>query len=181
MIDGLDRLRHDTVVGGDDQHDDVGDLGAALTHLGERCVARGVDEGDLAAVALDHVGTDVLGDAAGLAGHDVGVADAVEQRGLAVVDVTHDGDDGGANALHRLVVVVTVVEHRLQLELFLLTGLDQQHFGADLEREQLHLLVGERHRRSDHLAVLQQEADDIGRSAVQLRERTPVPIRRVRR
>ena len=39
------------------------------------------------------VGTDVLRDAAVLARDDVGVADRVEQLGLAVVDVTHDGDD----------------------------------------------------------------------------------------
>ena len=42
---------------------------------------------------LDLVGADVLGDAAGLAGDDVGLADRVEQRRLAVVDVAHDGDD----------------------------------------------------------------------------------------
>ena len=41
----------------------------------------------------DLVGADVLGDAARLARGDVGLADRVEQRGLAVVDVTHDGDD----------------------------------------------------------------------------------------
>jgi hypothetical protein len=35
----------------------------------------------------------MLGDAAGFARHDIGVADGVEQRGLAVVDVTHDGHD----------------------------------------------------------------------------------------
>ena len=35
----------------------------------------------------------MLGDAARLARHDVGVADRVEQRSLAVVDVAHDGDD----------------------------------------------------------------------------------------
>ena len=39
------------------------------------------------------VGADVLGDAAGLALGHVGLADGVEQRGLAVVDVAHDGDD----------------------------------------------------------------------------------------
>ena len=42
----------------------------------------------------DLVGADVLGDATGLARDDVGVAQLVEQPGLAVVDVTHDGDDG---------------------------------------------------------------------------------------
>ena len=35
----------------------------------------------------------MLGDAAGLAGDDVGLAHRVEQRGLAVVDMAHDGDD----------------------------------------------------------------------------------------
>ena len=76
---------------------------------------------------------------------------------------------GARGDLQRLVVVVAVVEHRLQLELFLLAGLDQQHLGADLECEQLHLLVGQGHGGRDHLAVLQQEADDVGRGAVQLR------------
>ena len=50
----------------------------------------------LAARQLDVVGADVLGDAARLAGDDVGLADVVEQRGLAVVDVAHDGHDRGA-------------------------------------------------------------------------------------
>ena len=45
------------------------------------------------AVLDDLVGADVLGDATGLAGDHVGVADLVEQLRLAVVDVAHDGDD----------------------------------------------------------------------------------------
>ena len=39
------------------------------------------------------VRADVLGDAARLARGDAGLADVVQQRGLAVVDVAHDGDD----------------------------------------------------------------------------------------
>ena len=70
VVERLDRLRHDAVVGRDHQHDDVGDLRAAGTHGGERLVTRGVDEGDRPLVALqlgdDLVGTDVLGDATGL-------------------------------------------------------------------------------------------------------------------
>ena len=69
------------------------DLGAAGAHRGEGGVAGRVDEGDLVAVLLDLIGADMLGDAAGFAGDDIGVADRVEQRGLAVVDVAHDGDD----------------------------------------------------------------------------------------
>ena len=44
-------------------------------------------------VVADLVGADVLGDAAGLALGDLGLAHRVEQRGLAVVDVAHDRDD----------------------------------------------------------------------------------------
>ena len=92
VVDGLDRLRHDAVVGRDHQHDDVGHLGAAGAHGGERLVAGRVEEGDAPAVHVDGVGADVLRDAAGLAGGDVGLADGVEQRRLAVVDVAHDRD-----------------------------------------------------------------------------------------
>ena len=94
VADRLDRLRHDLVVGRDDEDDDVGDLGAAGAHGGERLVARRVEEGDRLAARQRHVvRADVLRDAARLAGDDVGLPDVVEQRRLAVVDVAHDGDD----------------------------------------------------------------------------------------
>ena len=94
VIDGLDRLRHDSVVGGHHQHDDIGHIGAARAHLGEGGVARRIDEGDLLAVGPRHlIGADMLGDAAGLMHRDIGLADRIEQRGLAVVDMAHDGDD----------------------------------------------------------------------------------------
>ena len=92
VVDGLDRLRHDAVVGRHHDHGDVGDLGAAGAHGGERLVARGVEEGDLPAVVVHLVGADVLGDAAGLARRDLGGADRVEERRLAVVDVAHHRD-----------------------------------------------------------------------------------------
>src|SRR5581483_92314 len=46
VIDRFDRLRHHTVVGGNDQHGDVRNLGAAGAHGGERLVAGRVEEGD---------------------------------------------------------------------------------------------------------------------------------------
>ena len=105
VIDGLDRLRHDPVVGGDHQHDDVGHVGTARAHFGERGVARRVEERDpVAALGLHLIAADVLGDAAGLALHDIGAAQRVEQRGLAMVDVAHDGDDRRTR-LERLVRV----------------------------------------------------------------------------
>ena len=167
MVDRLDRLRHDAVVGGDHQDHDVGRVGTTSTHLRERGVTRRVEERDRTVLVLHLVGTDVLRDATRLAVDDVGAADVVEQRGLAVVDVTHHRDDRRTGLLE--FVVVGIVEQLLQFDLLLLTGLDEQDLCADLEREQFHLLVGERHRRRDHLTVVEQEPHDVGRRAVQLR------------
>ena len=93
----------------------------------------------------------------------------VEQRGLAVVDVAHDGDDRRARLEQRVVFfVVVVAEQRLQLELCLLAGLDEQHLGAERLGDQLDHLVGQRLRAGDHLARVEQEAHEVGGGAVQL-------------
>ncbi len=94
--DGLDGLRHHAVVGGDDQDDDIGDVGASGAHRGKRLVSRCVNERDRAAVGLDLIGANVLGDATAFGIDDVRLANAVQERCLAVVDVAQDRDDGGA-------------------------------------------------------------------------------------
>ena len=105
VIDRLDGLRHHAVVGRDHQDHEVGDLGAARAHRREGGVAGRVDEGDLAALRRGHlIGADVLGDAAGFAAHHVGLPDRIEQRGLAVVDVAHDGHDRRARQQRRGIV-----------------------------------------------------------------------------
>ena len=98
VVDRLGRLRHHAVVGRDDDHGDVGHLRAARAHGGECLVARRVEKRhDLVAV-VHLVRADVLGDPSGLAGRDLGLADRVEQRGLAVVDVAHDASRPAAAA-----------------------------------------------------------------------------------
>ena len=135
VVERLDRLRHDAVVGRDHQHHDVGGLGTAGTHGGERLVTRGVDEGDRPVLALvldvHLVGADVLGDAAGLTLGHLRLADRVEQLGLAVVDVTHDGHDRrpGDQALLVDVLVEVDVEPGEQLAVLLL-GADDLHVEA---------------------------------------------------
>ena len=96
VVDGFQGLRHDAVVRRHHQDDDIGHLGAAGAHAGERFVTGGVDEDDLLAIHVHLVSADVLRDAAGFASRDIGFADGVEQRGLAVIDVAHDGDHGRA-------------------------------------------------------------------------------------
>ena len=96
VVDRLPGLGHDAFLGGDDEDDDVGDLGSAGPELGEGLVARRVDEGDRFLVDGDLVGADVLGDSARFLVDEVGLADGVEQGRFAVIDVAHDGDDGRA-------------------------------------------------------------------------------------
>ena len=100
VVDGFEGLRHHAVVGRHHQHHDVGDLGSAGSHAGERFMAGRVDEDDFAAVLLDVIGADVLRDPAGFLRGHVGEANGVQQRGLAVIDVAHDGDHG--RALHTI-------------------------------------------------------------------------------
>ncbi len=99
VIDGFQRLRHHAVVSRNHQHDDVRDLRSASTHAGKRFVTRRVEEDDLAPEGRrvgvgdrNFVGADVLRDAAGFAFSDVGRTNRVEQAGLAMIDVAHDGD-----------------------------------------------------------------------------------------
>ena len=167
--DRFHRLRHHTVVGRDHEDRDVGDLRAARTHRGERFVARRVDERDATIAAIDLVRADRLRDATGFARDDVRVTDGVEQRGLAVVDVTHDGDDRRARLEQRVVFIVVVVtgEQREQLDLLFGTGLDEQHLRAERLRDQLDHLVGERRGGRDHLARLEQQAHEVGGRPVQ--------------
>src|SRR3954471_6605716 len=169
VVERLDRLRHDAVVGGHDQHHDVGDLGATGTHRGERLVTRGVDEGDRTLVALqlgdDLVGADVLGDATGLAGGDVGVPQRVQELGLPVVDVTHDGHDRRTDvpvALVALLVTEGEVEGLEELAVLVL-GADDLDDPAALGTAQLQRLVVDRLRGGDHLAQVEQGGDQRGR------------------
>jgi hypothetical protein len=174
VVDGLHRLRHDAVVGRDHQDRDIGGLRATGTHRGERFVARGVDEGDrpLAAVVLDGnlVGTDVLGDAAGLALADAGVADGVQQSGLAVVHVTHDGDDRWSLLeilLAAFVLAVGEVEGFEKLTILVLRTDDLDDV-IHLAAEQFEGLVADGLRGSHHLAEIEQRLHQCCRIRVDL-------------
>src|SRR4051794_15601950 len=171
VVERLDRLRHDAVVGSDHQDDDVGHLGPTGTHRGERLVTRSVDEGDrpllLIELGDDLVRADVLGDAAGLPRHHVGVADGVQQLGLAVVDVTHDGDHGRTDlpVLGVALVAEGEVEGLEQLAVLVL-GADHLDVPADLGTEQLQRLLVHRLRGGDHLAQVEQGGHQRGRLRV---------------
>ncbi len=93
----LARLRHDPVVGSDDEHDEIDAAGAGQHRAHQLLVAGHVDEAERVAVLVTLVGeAEVDRDAALLLlrqaiGVDAG--ERLDQRGLAVVDVPRGGDD----------------------------------------------------------------------------------------
>ena len=156
VVDGLDGLRLDAVLRRNDEDRNIRDHRAAGTHGGKGLMARGIEEGDGLALDLHLIGADVLGNAAGLAGGNVCVADIVEKARLAVVDVTHDNDDRRAGL--ELVGAVLVIVDELFLD-------RDDNFLFDLAAE----LLGNEGRgvEVDHLgegshhAVFHQALDDL--------------------
>ena len=96
----LARLRHDPVVGCNDQDDEVDAGGAGQHVVHEALVARHIDEADDLAARARPVGkAEVDGDAARLLLLEpVGIhaGQLAHQRGLAVIDVAGGADDHGA-------------------------------------------------------------------------------------
>ncbi len=93
-------------------------------------------------------------------------ADGVEQRSLAVVDVTHDGDDGRA---HDLDHAGGVFEEALDGFVFeLLFNRDDLGVGAELARDILYQLAFERLVDGDEHALHQQHCDQILAAHVEL-------------
>ena len=77
MRNGFDGLRHDSIVGRDNQDDDICCLGTTGPHGGEGFLARGVEEDDFAPRGVHCIGADVLRDATGFALRDIGGADSI--------------------------------------------------------------------------------------------------------
>ena len=167
VVDCFERLRHHAVVRRDHDDDDIRDLRAACTHAGEGLVTRGIEEDDLAAECrrvllgdADLVGTDVLRDATGLAGGDVGFADRIQQRGLAVIDVTHDSDDRWTHDFDLADVLLS--EQRFERFVrHLVFEADDAGVGAELTRHILHQLSIERLVHGDEDTAHQERRDEI--------------------
>ena len=85
VVDSFQRLRHDAVVRGYDEYDDVSRLGSARAHAGKRFVTRGIEKHDLTAECRRLfvqnrylVSADVLRDAASFAPGHVGQTNGVQ-------------------------------------------------------------------------------------------------------
>ena len=74
MIDGLKRLRHHPVIGGDNKQDQISDLGSAGTYCCKGFVAWGIQEAERLVPECCRIGTDMLGDSSSFAVNHFGLS-----------------------------------------------------------------------------------------------------------
>ena len=79
VLDSLFRLRHDTVIRRNNEHDNIGNIRTTGAHFSENRVTRCINEADWATFMLYPVGTDVLGDPPCLTLGDAALPNEVEE------------------------------------------------------------------------------------------------------
>ena len=90
VVDGLNCLRHYTVVRSHYQDGNVRGLCSSHTH-GRKCLmARRIQKRNLAVVYLNDRRTNMLGDAACLSCSHVGLTDGVQKGGFTMVNMAHN-------------------------------------------------------------------------------------------
>src|SRR4030095_1066961 len=84
-------LRHHCIISSDHDNCNVRYFSTTGTHSRKRFVTRCIEECDMLAIWKCHfVSTNVLRDTTGLPGNYICITDIVQQRGLTMVNVTHD-------------------------------------------------------------------------------------------
>ena len=92
VIDSFNSLRHNTVICRNNQNCDIGCHSAPCTHSGECGVTRSIKKCNFLTVNVNLISTDCLSDAACLGRGDFCITDSIKDRGLTVVNVTHNAN-----------------------------------------------------------------------------------------
>ncbi len=108
-------LRHYTVIGSYNQNHDVGSLCTACTHCSKRFVTRRIEKGNDAARRFNMISADMLRNTACFTGRDFGATDVIEQRCLAVIDVTHHCHHGRPRQQLRIGVLGPFRQQRFRI------------------------------------------------------------------
>jgi len=85
MVNGLHRLRHNTVVSRHHQDDEVGHLRTPRAHGGKSGMTRCIQKSDTATVHLDVVRSNMLRDAPGFPARNIRFANCIQKRRFPVV------------------------------------------------------------------------------------------------
>jgi len=166
VVQGLNRLGHDSIVRRDHQDRDVRNLRTSCTHGREGLVTGGVHKCDSPFDSLvlgPHlVGANVLGDSPGFSGGDVRISNGIEQLGFTVVDVTHDRHNRRTN--DQICFVFHFVEvnvEALQELLIFVFRRDDLNLVAQFGAENFECCLIERLRGRCHFAKLKQNRHQV--------------------
>ena len=96
MVNGLNRLGHDTVIRRNHQNSNIRHQGASGTHCSKGLVPRRIQEGNLFVTHPDTVRTDMLGNTPELTFGYIGISNGIQQRSLTMVNMTHHHNHRGS-------------------------------------------------------------------------------------
>ncbi len=161
MIDRLFCLRHDAVISGNHQNDNVCHLGTTGTHGCKSFMARSVEEGHLASIQVDIISTNMLGDATGFTFGDIRFTNCIQQTGLAMVNMAHDRDHRWTGFCIRILFTFNLDIGVCQ-DCFLVKS-DVFYFIAELRRKDRSRFVIKGMVNCHHLPLTHQFLDEIVR------------------
>ena len=95
MVYGFDSLRHDTVIGSNNQDDQIRNFGAAGTHFSKSFMSRGIQKDNLAFISGNMIGADVLRDSSGFIFCNFGFSYHIKKRCFPVIHMPHNCDHRG--------------------------------------------------------------------------------------
>ena len=110
MRNGFLGLRHHTVVCSHDQNHNIGRFRAACPHRRKGFMTGRIKECNHAFRRFDVIGANVLRDAASLASSHFGSTNVVEQRGFAMINVTHNCHHRRARLRHARIGVHWLID-----------------------------------------------------------------------
>jgi len=158
VVDGFNGLQHHAVIGGNNQHGNICRLGAAGAHGRESGMARRIDKGDPVAILFHLIGADMLGDTARFPRYHIGLADSIEQRCLAMVDMAHNGHYRRAR-LHFICVIRHIEDAKLHIGFSNPFGCVAKFLGNQLGHITVDHIAG-----FHHLSLSHQEFDHVNRA-----------------
>ena len=97
VVNSFHRLRHNTVIGSDHNNSQVCRFSTTCTHSGKCFVTWGINKSDNASASIHRqtylVSTDMLGNSTRFVLTYISTTNGIQQTGLAVVNMAHDGDN----------------------------------------------------------------------------------------
>ena len=93
MVDGFNRLWHNTIIRSYNQDSNICNRGTASTHRCKGRVSRGIKEGNLLTTLFNLVGTNVLCDTTCFTCSNTRITKSIKKGCFTVVNVSHDSNN----------------------------------------------------------------------------------------